>query len=92
MIVKNITYPTYKGACYALGLLNDDKEWHECINEAVHWANGKQLCQLFVTILMFCEVSDSLTLWDSNWKILIEDILNRQRHISHFHDLILFDS
>ena len=92
MTVKYITYPTYKDACYALGLLDDDKEWHECINEAAHWASGKQLRQLFVTILMFCEVSDPLILWDSNWKILTEDILNRQRHISHFHDLILSDS
>ncbi|XP_050278246.1 uncharacterized protein LOC126719772 [Quercus robur] len=92
MTVKNITYPTYKDACYALGLLDDDKEWHECINEAAHWASGKQLRQLFVTILMFCEVSDPLILWDSNWKIFTEDILNRQRHISHFHDLILSDS
>ena len=92
MTVKNITYPTYKDACYELGLLDDDKEWHECINEAAHWANGKQLRLLFVTILMFCEVSNPLRLWDSNWKILTEDILNRQRHISHFHDLILSDS
>ncbi|KAL4606240.1 hypothetical protein ACB092_09G087600 [Castanea dentata] len=91
MTVKNITYPTYKDACYALGLLDDDKEWHECIIEAAQWASGKQLRQLFVTILMFCEVSDPLTFWDSNWKILTEDILNRQRHISHFHDLILSD-
>ena len=36
MTVKNITYPTYKDACYALGLLNDDKEWHECIIEVAH--------------------------------------------------------
>ena len=41
MTVKNITYPTYKDACYALGLLDDDKEWHECIIEAAHWASGK---------------------------------------------------
>ena len=38
------------------------------------------------------EVFDPLTFWDSNWKILIEDILNRQRHISHFHELILPNS
>ena len=38
---------------------------------------------------MFCEMSDPLTFRDSSWKILIEDILNRQRHISHLHELIL---
>ena len=40
---------------------------------------------------MFCEVSDPLTFWDSNWKILTEDILDIQRHIFHFHDMILSD-
>ena len=51
--VNNITYPTYKDACYALGLLDDYKEWYECIIEASHWASGKQLSQLFVTYSYF---------------------------------------
>ena len=57
--------------------------------EASNWASGKQLRQLFVTILMFCEVSDTLNLWESNWKLLTEDILNRQRNVLQFHELIL---
>ncbi|CAG7898481.1 unnamed protein product, partial [Brassica rapa] len=32
--VKGIVYKTYKDACYALGLLDDDKEYIEAINEA----------------------------------------------------------
>ena len=38
---------------------------------------------------MFCEMSDPLTFRDSSWKILIEDILNRQRHISHLHEILI---
>ena len=87
--VNNITYPTYKDACCALGLLDNDNEWHDCIIEASNWASGKQLRQLFVTILMFCEVSDTLNLWESNWKLLTEDILNWQRNVLQFHELIL---
>jgi hypothetical protein len=90
--VNNVTYPTYKDACYALGLLDNDNEWHDCMIEASNWASGKQLRQLFVTILMFCKVSDTLNLWESNWKLLTEDILNRQRNVLQFHELILSEN
>ena len=33
-IVYNVTYPTYKDVCYALGLLDDGKEWHDFLIEA----------------------------------------------------------
>ena len=29
--VNRVLYPTFKAACYALGLLDDDKEWHDCL-------------------------------------------------------------
>lgn len=35
--VDGITYPTYKKACYALGLLDDDKDYTETIKEASQW-------------------------------------------------------
>ncbi|KAJ9557686.1 hypothetical protein OSB04_012300 [Centaurea solstitialis] len=38
--VNGTTYPTFKSACYALGLLDDDKEWVECLAEASTWASG----------------------------------------------------
>ncbi|XP_050280553.1 uncharacterized protein LOC126721546 [Quercus robur] len=87
--INDVTYPTYKDACYALGLLDDDKEWHDSLIEASSWASGQQLRQLFVTMLLFCEVADPLSLWESNWKLITEDILNRQRRILQFQELIL---
>ena len=89
--INDVTYPTYKEACYALGLLDDDKEWHDSLIEASNWASGQQLRQLFVTMLLFCEVADPLSLWESNWKLITEDILNRQRRILQFQELILSD-
>uniref|UniRef100_A0A453HZ20 ATP-dependent DNA helicase n=1 Tax=Aegilops tauschii subsp. strangulata TaxID=200361 RepID=A0A453HZ20_AEGTS len=56
--VDGVVHPTYKSACYALGLLNDDKEWNDCIKEASHLAFAPQMHQLFCTILLFCEVTD----------------------------------
>ncbi|XP_030970665.1 uncharacterized protein LOC115991053 [Quercus lobata] len=89
--INDVTYPTYKEACYALGLLDDDKEWHDSLIEASNWASGQQLRQLFVTMLLICEVADPLSLWESNWKLITEDILNRQRRILQFQELILSD-
>ena len=51
-------YPTYKEACIACGLLEDDSEWHQCLIEARHMATGHQLRHLFVTILCDCIPTD----------------------------------
>ena len=48
---------TFKEACYALGLLNNDKEWNAAVLEASQWASTRKLRELFVTITMFCEVA-----------------------------------
>lgn len=84
--VNGITHPTYKAACYALGLLERDKEWHEAINQATQWATGVQIQKLFVVILMFCEISEPLKLWENNWHALSEEILARQRKLLRFQD------
>lgn len=34
MILKNIVYSTFQSVCNSLGLLEDDKKWHEALNEA----------------------------------------------------------
>ncbi|KAK3225876.1 hypothetical protein Dsin_005738 [Dipteronia sinensis] len=54
-IVNGVTYETYKATCYALGLLDEDKEWHEAIVSTSQWSTGSQLHQLFVTCLLFCD-------------------------------------
>ena len=90
--INNVVYPTLKSACYALGLLDDDKEWHDTLNQASHWALGKQLRELFVTLLIFCEVANPYKLWTSNWKLLSEDILCQERIILQHENLHLSDS
>jgi hypothetical protein len=32
--LNGIVYTSYKAACEALGFLDDEKEWLDCINEA----------------------------------------------------------
>ena len=49
---QNIVHQTFKAACFARGLLEDDNEWHLCLAEAASVSVGPQLRELFVTILL----------------------------------------
>nr|XP_027192716.1 uncharacterized protein LOC113787761 [Cicer arietinum] len=55
-LFKYINKGPDQDACYALGLLEDDKEFDDCIKEAAAWGTGIQLRQLFSTILLNCTV------------------------------------
>ncbi|XP_049362072.1 uncharacterized protein LOC125826778 [Solanum verrucosum] len=87
--INGVDHKTYREACYALGLLDDDKEWNDCLSEASQWASGNELRHLFVTILMNCQVSDTRKLWENNYGILSEDIMHIQRKRLQFNDLQL---
>jgi hypothetical protein len=71
---NNILYPTFKEACKARGLLTDDQEWYNAFGEASTWATSNQLRQLFVTMLLHCEIGDEYTFFEKVWKLLTDDI------------------
>ncbi|PWA54758.1 ATP-dependent DNA helicase PIF2 [Artemisia annua] len=52
---------------------------------------GQQLRDVFVTILMFCDVSRSLKLCEENWEFLSEDILHKKRKMFDYPNLELTD-
>jgi hypothetical protein len=56
-------YPSFWLSCQSLGLLGDDQEWSHGLDDAAQWASPYQLRQLFVSILLFCEVADPLKLF-----------------------------
>jgi hypothetical protein len=66
-------HPTFKAACGALGLLEDDSEWQQCITEAAAQQSGRHLRELFVTILLFNSPSDPLALWTANLHHFTDD-------------------
>jgi hypothetical protein len=81
--IRNIAgtqYPTYRVACQALGLLGDDQEWSNAINDASEWALPYQLRRLFVIILIFCEVTDPRKLYEDHASQMSEDIVHRLRN------------
>ncbi|XP_071740008.1 uncharacterized protein [Rutidosis leptorrhynchoides] len=90
--VNGILHPTFKDACFEYGLINDDKKWTEAIDEATLWASGSQLRDLFVTILLFCNVSKPLKLWEQHWEALSDDILRKRRKLYNYPDLILTET
>ena len=72
--INGIVYPTYKDACYAAGLLEDDKEYIEAIKDAAHWSSAEHLRDLFVTLLSQKELETPLKVWLETWHLLSEDV------------------
>ncbi|GJR51293.1 ATP-dependent DNA helicase PIF1-like protein, partial [Tanacetum coccineum] len=89
LTVNKRLYTTFKEACFAYDLLNDDREWTRAIQEESLWALGPQLCDMFITILLFCDVSHPLKLWEENWEALSEDILHKKRSLFKYLELQL---
>jgi hypothetical protein len=44
------------------------------LEEAGIWASGRQLRDMFASMLMFCEVTNPKQLWDAHWEPLSDDI------------------
>jgi hypothetical protein len=57
-----------------MGLLVDDNEWDQALEETGVWASGRQLRDMFASMLMFCEVTNPRQLWDAHWESLSDDI------------------
>ncbi|KAF9597934.1 hypothetical protein IFM89_022752, partial [Coptis chinensis] len=61
------------------GLLEDDSEWDDAMEEASHWQLPKSLRQLFVTLILLCGVTYPDKLFEKHQKHLGDDILFRYR-------------
>jgi len=72
-------YEIYQEACYALGLLADDKEYIDAIKEASEFSSGYQLRRLFVTLLSMNTISKPDVVWNSTWRLLCDGILYQKK-------------
>ncbi|UYV80140.1 hypothetical protein LAZ67_18001816 [Cordylochernes scorpioides] len=77
--VEGVIHTTFQMACKALGLLEDDSHWNETLKEASICHNAASVRALFSTMLIFCHLSDTLTLWHAHKECMSEDILHRMR-------------
>lgn len=55
--------------------------WRACLTESAALDTPRQLWYLFVTILVFCEPSNTLALYEANEASLMEDINQRLRDV-----------
>jgi hypothetical protein len=61
-----------------------DKELYNACDEAAVWATSNQLHQLFVTMLLYCEVSDEYAFFERVWKFLADDVqCNFRKTLNH---------
>ena len=78
--VNGVVYPSYRDACYSLGLLEGDKEYIHAIREVSFWGSDRFLRHLFSMLLQSDSMSRPSHVWGSTWEFLTNDILyNRRR-------------
>lgn len=69
-----VLHPSFQAACLALGLLQDDGEWRQCLTDAIYMASASQMCTLFVTILRDCHPTQPEHLWEEFKANLCDDL------------------
>ncbi|OMO85773.1 DNA helicase PIF1, ATP-dependent [Corchorus olitorius] len=77
--VKGVLYDTFQAACKAAGLLGNDREWNDAMEEAAHTASPKELRGIFAMIIVFCQVSDPSRFFERHWRVMGYDIEHRMR-------------
>ncbi|GKB29302.1 DNA helicase, partial [Tanacetum coccineum] len=99
--VNGTIYQTNKAACEAIGLIGGDEEWTMALQEAAAFATASELRRLFVHILIFCNVSSPINIWQRSWQNLCDDVpckLSKnlripqiERHAKKLQASVLFD-
>ncbi|XP_076934739.1 uncharacterized protein LOC143601132 [Bidens hawaiensis] len=87
--VDGVVCETFRDACYKRGLLDDDKEYIEAIEEASHTSTGYYLRNLFATMLITYSLSRPHFVWESTWQLLVDGILYKQQKDQNNPGLIL---
>ncbi|XP_031116689.1 uncharacterized protein LOC116020351 [Ipomoea triloba] len=76
---NGIQYTSFRDACYARGLLDDDKEYIDAIKEASDWSSAHSMRKLFVTLLTSNSFNRPEIVWKEVLDYLSEDVQYNQR-------------
>ncbi|XP_019149889.1 PREDICTED: uncharacterized protein LOC109146694 [Ipomoea nil] len=90
--VDGVQYNSFRDACYARGLIEDDKEYVDAISEPAVWSSAHSLRKLFVTLLTSNAMSKPEDVWELVWHYLSDDAEFMCRRNLSTSDLILNDS
>ncbi|RID75775.1 hypothetical protein BRARA_B02803 [Brassica rapa] len=77
--VDGVLYHTYEDACYALGLMDDDKEFIEAIKDASDCSSATYSRKLFARMLVSKSLSQPHVVCEATWEYLTDDILYKKR-------------
>ncbi|XP_011048533.1 PREDICTED: uncharacterized protein LOC105142549 [Populus euphratica] len=69
----------------------DDKEWEDVFCEAMDTATSPQIRNLFVNVVLFCDVADPEVLFSKFWRSMYDDIITRFKSSFVMPNLKLFD-
>ncbi|GMP26453.1 hypothetical protein CsSME_00002878 [Camellia sinensis var. sinensis] len=75
--VDNVVHDTFKLACVARGLLEDDEEWMQCLKEVAVIKNRYQLRRLFSIILTQCSPLNPCSLWNQFSTHICDDLTHK---------------
>ena len=70
---------SFREACFRLGLLKDDNQYHLAMQEAAVSNSAASLRSLFAAILTWCKPSNPLDIYDHHKESIAEDFLHQQR-------------
>lgn len=76
-IFRSTLYPTFKEACVAMHLIEDDREWTKCFQEASSFTTGSGLRHLFFVALTQGQVIDANALWNEFMHDICDDLDRR---------------
>ena len=65
---------TFKDACIALGLLEDDGEWVALFREGAEFMTGRALRHLFALALQHTTITNPLSIWEMFGRSMCDDI------------------
>nr|XP_036228731.1 uncharacterized protein LOC118682893 [Bactrocera oleae] len=80
-IVNGQRCQTYREACEARKLLENDNHWDKTMEEAVQCRSPDRIRELYATLLSSCGISNPQTLWDQYKEYMAEDILHQLQQV-----------
>jgi len=79
--VDGVVFETYREACGALGLLADDRQFIDAVNEVAIDSSGSSVRKIFANLLLRSSLADLLRAWEMTWEALADGILYQRRRI-----------
>ena len=72
--INSVVYSTFREACMALHLIEDDQEWIRAFEEAATFASGYSLRSMFVSVLLFDSLVSPIDIWTRFCRSICDDL------------------